>query len=114
LKLLENPGIVRNRLKVQSLVLNAQAFMNVRDEYASFSNYLWQWVDNKSVVNRRKGKSTHNVPVRTELSDALSKDCKKRGFKFVGTTIMYAYLQAVGVVDDHQSNCFVAQEKREH
>jgi DNA-3-methyladenine glycosylase I len=105
-KLLQNPGIVRNRLKVKSLVLNAHAFMDVQSECGSFSNYLWGWVDDEPIVTRHR--ALQSVPARTELSDAISKDLKKRGFSFVGTTIIYAYLQAVGVVDDHQADCFAA------
>jgi DNA-3-methyladenine glycosylase I len=106
-KLLQNPGIVRNRLKVQSVVLNAQAFLRVQEEFGSFSTYLWGWTDGKPVVNHRP--STASFPTRTELSDSISKDLKKRGFKFVGTTIVYAYLQAVGVVDDHERRCFITR-----
>lgn len=104
-KLLLNPGIVRNRLKVKSVVVNAQAFLAVQGEYGSFSKYLWGWVDGKPVVNRRAALT------RTDLSDAISKDLKKRGFKFIGTTIVYAYLQAVGVIDDHETKCFVVKKK---
>lgn len=103
-ELLQNEGIIRNKLKVRSAVKNAKAFIEIRKEYGSFSEYLWRYVDNKQIVNMPKTLS--DVPVSTELSDTLSKDLKKRGMSFVGTTIMYAYLQAVGVVDDHTVDCF--------
>jgi DNA-3-methyladenine glycosylase I len=99
--LMKNAGIVRNRLKIESAVTNAKAFLAVQKEFGSFDRYLWRFVDGKPVVNR-SGK----VPAKTPLSDALSKDLLKRGFKFVGSTICYAYLQAVGLVDDHHPRCF--------
>jgi DNA-3-methyladenine glycosylase I len=103
--LLQNPGIVRNRLKIDSTITNAQAFLEVQSEFGSFARYLWSFVDGRPVVN---GWSARNgVPTRTELSDRISKDLKKRGFRFVGTTILYAYLQAVGVVNDHARDCFL-------
>lgn len=101
--LLQDPGIVRNRLKVASTVKNARAFLAVREEFGSFDAYLWQWVDGKPVVNHPS--RMDQVPVSTDLSDRLSKDLKRRGFTFVGTTIIYAFLQAVGVVDDHLVSC---------
>ncbi|WP_236791428.1 DNA-3-methyladenine glycosylase I [Amycolatopsis sp. GM8] len=99
----EDAGIVRNRLKIVSTVKNAQAFLQVREEFGSFDAYLWQWVDGKPVVRHRR--ASEPLPASTELSDRLSKDLKRRGFTFVGTTIVYAYLQAVGVVDDHVKGC---------
>lgn len=101
--LLEDPGIVRNRLKVQATVKNARAFLAVQDELGSFDAYLWSWVDGRPIVNHPR--ALGDVPARSELSDAISKDLKKRGFTFVGSTIIYAYLQAVGVVDDHLVSC---------
>jgi DNA-3-methyladenine glycosylase I len=101
--LLLDPGIVRNRLKVRSVVTNARAFLAVREELGSFSDYLWGWVDGTPVVNQPR--SMAEVPARTELSDRIGKDLKRRGFTFVGGTILYAYLQAVGVVDDHLVGC---------
>jgi DNA-3-methyladenine glycosylase I len=101
--LLENPGIVRNRLKVKSVVTNARAFIETRDEYGTFAAYLWGWVGGKPVVNQPVGMG--DVPARTDLSDRIGKDLKRRGFTFVGSTIIYAYLQAVGVVDDHVVTC---------
>jgi DNA-3-methyladenine glycosylase I len=102
--LMKDPGIVRNRLKIASTVSNAKAFLAVQKEFGSFSKYLWGFVGNKPVVNRPA--SGKGIPASTPLSDTISKDLKKRGFRFVGTTIVYAYLQAVGVVDDHVAGCF--------
>jgi DNA-3-methyladenine glycosylase I len=101
--LLEDPGIVRNRLKVKSVVTNAKAFITTRDEYGTFAAYLWRWVDGNPIANRPEGLG--DVPARTDLSDRISKDLKRHGFTFVGSTIVYAYLQAVGVVDDHIVTC---------
>jgi DNA-3-methyladenine glycosylase I len=101
--LLEDPGIIRNRLKVRSTVTNARAFLAARDELGSFAAYLWGWVDDEPLVNQpRRG---DEVPAHTELSDRVSRDMKRRGFTFVGTTIVYSYLQAVGVVNDHLVGC---------
>ena len=102
-KLLLDPGIVRNRLKVASARTNARAFLAMQKEFGSFSAWLWAHVDGKPVVSRPK--QMRDVPARTELSDRISKALLKRGFKFVGSTIIYAYLQAVGVVDDHMVGC---------
>jgi len=103
-KLLQDPGIVRNRLKVQSAVSNAKAFLAVQEEFGSFSDYIWEFVGGKPVQNcfRKDGE----IPATSPESDALSKDLKKRGFKFVGSTIMYAHMQATGLVNDHVSSCF--------
>ncbi len=101
--LLADPGIVRNRLKVLAAVTNARAFLALREERGSFAAYLWDWVDGAPVVNQPQ--TLAEVPARTDLSDRISKDLKRRGFTFVGTTIIYAYLQAVGVVDDHLVTC---------
>lgn len=103
-ELLLNEWIIRNKLKVQSAIKNAKAFIEIQKEYGSFSKYLWWFVDGKQIVNRPRTLS--EVPVSTELSDTISKDLKKRGMSFVGTTIVYAYLQAVWVVDDHTVDCF--------
>ena len=103
-RLLADAGIVRNRAKIASAVANAKAFLEVQDEFGSFSKYVWGFVGGKPVVNRRRSLKT--VPARTDASDALSKDLKKRGFNFVGSTIMYAFMQAVGMVDDHVAGCF--------
>ncbi len=103
-KLLEDPGIVRNKLKVNATVGNAKAYLKVVKEYGSFSDYIWQFVGGKPIQN--KWKRMVDVPVSTAESDAMSKDLKKRGFKFIGTTICYAYMQAVGMVNDHTTTCF--------
>ena len=98
-----DPGIVRNRLKVWSVRTNARAFLDVQREFGSFERYLWGWVEGKPVLNAWDG--LREVPARTDLSDRISKDLLKRGFKFVGSTIVYAYLQAMGVVNDHIRSC---------
>jgi DNA-3-methyladenine glycosylase I len=105
--LMKDAGIVRNRLKIASAVTNARCFLEVQREFGSFSRYLWGFAGGKVRVNRPA--SLKGIPARSELSDALSKDLKRRGFRFVGTTILYAYLQAVGVVDDHVADCFRAR-----
>jgi DNA-3-methyladenine glycosylase I len=102
--LLQDSGIVRNKLKIASSVENAKAFQRVREELGSFDRYIWQFVGGKPLVNRRK--SLGQVPARTPESDAMSKDLKRRGFKFVGSTICYAFMQAVGMVNDHVVTCF--------
>jgi DNA-3-methyladenine glycosylase I len=103
-KLLTNEGIVRNKLKIASAVTNARAFLDVQREFGSFDEYIWRFVGGKPVVNRHA--SYRAAPARTEQSDAMSKDLLKRGFKFVGSTICYAYMQAVGMVNDHEISCF--------
>lgn len=103
-KLLENPGIVRNRLKVHSAVRNAQAFLAIQKEFGSFDAYVWPFVGGKSKVNRRR--RMKDIPAKTKESDAVSADLKKRGFNFVGSTILYAHMQAVGMVNDHVIRCF--------
>jgi DNA-3-methyladenine glycosylase I len=102
-ELLDDPGIVRNRLKVRGAVRNAQAYLTVGEEQGSFDAYLWSWVDGVRVVNRPRKMS--DLPARTELSDRVAKDLKNRGFTFVGSTIVYSFLQSVGVVDDHLVTC---------
>ena len=101
--LLADPGIVRNRLKVRGTVTNARSFLATRDEFGSFADYLWGWVDGVPIVNRPV--TTADLAARTELSDRLAKDLKRRGFTFVGSTIVYSYLQSVGLVDDHLVGC---------
>ena len=103
-KLLADPGIVRNRLKIAAAVGNAKAFLKVQQEFGSFDAYIWQFVGGAPKVNRRK--SLREVPARTPESDAMSKDLLRRGFKFVGATICYAFMQAVGMVNDHTVDCF--------
>ncbi len=103
--LLKNPGIIRNRLKIDSAVTNAQAFLAVQEEFGSFDRYVWQFVGGKPIVNRWAKMA--QVPATSTVSDALSKDLKKRGFRFVGSTIVYAYMQAAGLVNDHTTDCFI-------
>ena len=102
--LMRNPGIVRNRLKIESTVTNAQAVLELRTEFGSLDRYLWGFVNGAPLRNRRK--ALRDLPASTPESDALSADLKKRGFRFVGTTIMYAFMQAVGMVNDHEVACF--------
>ena len=103
-KLLLNPDIVRNKLKVKSAVTNAQAFLEVQKEFGSFDKYIWGFVGGKTIVNRFKAMG--DIPAHTNISDVMCKDLKKRGFKFVGSTICYAYMQAMGMVNDHVVDCF--------
>jgi len=107
-ELLLNEGIIRNRLKIASAIANAKAFLNVQDEFGSFDKYVWDFVDGKPVNNTWNDISL--VPAKTEISDVLSKDLKKRGFNFVGSTIMYAFMQATGMVNDHVNTCFRHKE----
>jgi DNA-3-methyladenine glycosylase I len=102
--LMNDAGIIRNRLKIASAIQNAKAFLQVQDEFGSFDAYIWQFTGGSPIVNSRR--SMKQVPARTEESDAMSKDLKKRGFSFVGTTICYAFMQAVGMVNDHLTECF--------
>jgi len=103
-QLLRDPGIVRNKLKIASTIQNVKAFLRVQEEFGSFDRYIWQFVGGKPLVNNRK--SLGQVPARTAESDAMSKDLKRRGFNFVGSTICYAFMQAVGMVNDHVVDCF--------
>ena len=109
-ELLRNAGIIRNKLKVRAAVENAKAFLAVQKEFGSFDRYIWQFVGGEPRVNRRR--SPRDVPARTRESDAMSKDLQKRGFKFVGSTICYAYMQAAGMVNDHAVHCFRHAELR--
>jgi len=102
-RLLNDPGIIRNRLKIRSAINNAKRFIVVREEFGSFDNYLWSFTDGKVINNMPK--SLKDLPATTELSDKISKDLKKRGFSFVGSTVIYAHLQAVGIVNDHLVGC---------
>ena len=108
--LLADPGIVRNKLKVNAAVLNAKAFLATRKEFGSFDNYIWEFVGGKPIVNRPR--TMKDVPARTVESDAMSKDLLRRGFKFVGSTICYAFMQAVGMVDDHTVDCWKAKKQQ--
>mgnify|MGYP001404864440 FL=1 len=107
-ELLLNPGIIRNKLKVRSAVTNAQLFMKIQEEFGSFDKYIWSFVDHKPIQN--KVENYKNAPATTEVSDKLSKDLKKRGFKFVGSTVVYAHMQATGMVNDHEVSCFRYEE----
>lgn len=102
--LLQNQGIVRNKLKVHAAITNATAFMEIQKEFGSFSNYIWGFVNHQPIKNTWK--SDDNIPANTPESDALSKDLKKRGFKFVGSTVIYATMQAIGMINDHVEDCF--------
>ena len=102
--LLTDPGIVRNRLKIASTIRNAQVFLAVQEEFGSFDRYIWSFVNGRTIRNKRR--SMKDVPARTAESDAMSKDLKRRGFNFVGSTICYAFMQAVGMVNDHLVGCF--------
>jgi len=102
--LLTDPGIVRNQLKIGSAVTNAQAFLNIQDEWGSFSDYIWSFVDGRPIQNAWR--SLAEIPAKTPLAETISKDLKKRGFRFVGPTIIYAHMQATGMVNDHLMDCF--------
>ena len=103
-ELLQNPGIIRNKLKVKATVSNAQAFIKIQQEFGSFSKYIWGFVNHKPIQNSVK--NYKEAPATTAISDALSKDLKRRGFKFTGSTVVYAHMQATGMVNDHEVNCF--------
>jgi len=103
-ELLQNAGIIRNQLKIKGTISNAIAFMKVQEEFGSFSKYIWQFTQGKPIVNHPK--TLKEVPATTPLSDTISKDLKKRGFKFVGSTVVYAHMQATGMVDDHVEDCW--------
>ena len=107
--LLRDTGIIRNKLKIRSAIHNAQAFMEVQQEFGSFSKFIWSYVNETPIHNKFQKRAA--VPATTVLSDTISKDLKKRGFKFVGSTIMYAYMQAIGMVNDHTTDCFIYVEK---
>ena len=102
--LLQDAGIIRNKLKIKATITNAQAFIKVQEEFGSFSKYIWAFVDGKPIQNNFVNRE--DVPATTPLSDKISKDLKKRGFKFVGSTVVYAHMQATGMVNDHTTNCF--------
>jgi DNA-3-methyladenine glycosylase I len=106
--LMKNAGIVRNRLKIDSTVSNARALLDVRSEFGTFDRYIWRFVNGSPIQSRRAG--LRDLPSRTDESDAMSKDLKKRGFRFVGSTIMYAFMQAVGMVNDHEVSCYRHRE----
>jgi DNA-3-methyladenine glycosylase I len=107
-ELMQDVGIIRNRLKIVATIKNAKAFLEIQKEYGSFSKFIWSYVGGKSIVN--KFRSMNNIPATSELSIQISKDLKKRGFGFLGPTVMYAYLQAIGIVNDHVLDCFRYKE----
>ena len=107
-RLLANAGIIRNRLKIAAAIANARAFLAVQEEFGTFDRYIWRFVDGKPIINHRR--SMKEVPARTKESDAMSKDLKERGFRFVGSTICYAHMQATGMVNDHLAHCFRHKE----
>lgn len=107
-ELVQNAGIIRNKLKIRATISNAKAFIDIQKEFGSFSNYIWQFVGGKPILN--KWKTSKDVPANTDISDKLSKDLKKRGFKFVGSTVIYAHMQATGMVNDHTIDCFRYKE----
>jgi DNA-3-methyladenine glycosylase I len=109
--LVQDASIIRNRLKIKSAITNAQNFIKVRQEFGSFDSYIWSFVEGKPIVNQWK--TMADVPATTPLSDKISKDLKKRGFKFVGSTIMYAHMQAIGMINDHTVDCFRYDEVKE-
>lgn len=106
--LLRDAGIIRNKLKVESTILNAKIFLDIQKEFGSFDKYIWNFINNKPIMN--KSETWKDVPAKTETSDKISKDLKKRGMKFVGSTIIYAFMQAIGMVNDHHVSCFRYQE----
>jgi DNA-3-methyladenine glycosylase I len=108
--LLQNPGIVRNRLKIAATISNARQFLAVQRQFGSFDRYLWDFVGGRPIMNRPAG--SRRLPARTDLSDRVSRDLRQRGFRFVGTTIIYAFLQAVGVVNDHSRTCYLSRAPR--
>ena len=103
-ELVKDAGIIRNKLKIRATISNAIAFMEIQKEFGSFSNYIWKFTNKKPIKN--KWKNLSEVPATTELSDIVSKDLKKRGFKFVGSTVLYAHMQATGMINDHITDCF--------
>lgn len=107
-KLMQDSGIIRNRLKIQAAVSNAKAFMEIQQEFGSFADYIWSFTNGKPIVNRVE--HYQSAPATTSLSDRIAKDLKKRGFKFVGSTVIYAHMQATGMVNDHEINCFRYKE----
>ena len=107
-KLMENEGIIRNRLKIEAVITNAKAFLNIQKEFGSFDKYIWKFVNYETIDN--KFKELSELPSKTEQSEQMSKDLKKRGFKFVGPTICYAFMQAVGLVNDHVQSCYRYEE----
>lgn len=102
-QLMSNPGIIRNQLKIRSIIINAKNFIKVQEEFGSFSKYIWQFVEGKPIINHWE--HSHQIPATSTISDTMSKDLKRRGFKFIGSTICYAFMQATGMVNDHITSC---------
>lgn len=107
--LMGNKDIIRNRLKIESAIKNAKAFKNIQDQYGSFDSYIWAYVDNKPIINHYA--TLKEIPANTHLSDTISKDLKKHGFNFVGSTIIYAFMQSIGMVNDHTKDCYLHEEE---
>lgn len=107
-RLMQDAGIIRNKLKIMAAITNAKAYLKVQEEFGSFDKYIWQFTDGKPIINAWQ--TIDKVPASTDISDAMSKDLKKRGFKFVGSTICYAFMQAIGIVNDHLTSCCVYKE----
>ena len=107
-ELINNAGIIRNKLKIRATISNAESFIKIQKEFGSFSKYIWKFVNYKPIVNQWE--NMDKIPAKTELSDIISKDLKKRGFKFVGSTVIYAHMQATGMVNDHSPSCFRYKE----
>ena len=107
-KLLNNSGIIRNRLKIGAAIANAKALLKIQEEFGSFNNFIWKFIDDNPIIN--KFKLLEDLPAKTELSEKISKDLKKHGFKFVGPTIIYSFMQAVGITNDHTTDCFRYEE----
>ncbi len=111
-ELMQNAGIIRNRLKIQSAIRNAKIFLDIQKEFDSFNTYIWSFVNNKPIINNPK--SLSDIPTQTPLSEQISKDLKSRGMNFIGPTIIYAYMQAIGMVDDHEVRCFKNKSKQKN
>ena len=107
-ELLQNKGIIRNKLKIKAIIFNAKEFMKIQNEFGSFSNYIWGFINNKPIVN--KFKTMDEIPTKTELAEKIGKDLRKHGFKFIGPTIIYAHMQATGMINDHTTDCFRYKE----
>lgn len=108
-ELLNNPGIIRNKLKINSVINNAEKFIEIQKEYGSFDNYIWSFTEKIQIINNWE--KDEDIPVKSELSEKVSKDLKSRGFKFVGPVIIYSYLQAIGIIDDHISSCSIKKSR---
>ena len=108
-ELMQNKGIIRNKLKIKAIINNAKIFIKIREEYKSFSNYIWHFTNNKIIKNE-----TDEIPTHNDLSDKISKDLKSRGMSFVGTVIIYSYLQSIGIINDHEKNCYLYERNNNY